>query len=163
MYVPKKLQPYFVINNEKYGANIIIGGSLSCCGRQEFSIDYKGKIKSSLFGHKFLYQSEDNIILQAKCKTCGKEILIFNSDTDGYDSCEHKTQEFFYEKLDSLSCPNCKGMYFSLDVSFEYQSKEELEKEGIKEYENAFSWIWCTIICESCGGKLKKFIDIETA
>ena len=163
MYVPKRLQQHFLTNDERHGENIIIVGSLSCCGRREFSIDYQGKIKSSLFGHKFLYESEDGIILQAKCKTCRKEILVFNSFTDGYDNWENKIEEISYEKLDSLSCPKCNGTYFSLDISFEYLSQEELEEESIKEYENAFSWIWCTITCESCGSKLKKFIDVETA
>jgi len=162
MYFPKRLQENFEAKEEKRGANIIIKGILSCCEQPGFDIAYLGEIKTGLFGHKSLL-SDDDIVLSAECKICGKEIQVFNSYTDGYDNCIDIPVSPPPYKSKTFSCAKCGANHFSAEVTFEYAPKEELEACGIQDCGNAFSWIWVTIVCESCKKAYKKIIDFETA
>lgn len=46
MYVPQKLQEYFVQQKETFGSNIIVRGQLSCCGSYCFSVSYFGQMET---------------------------------------------------------------------------------------------------------------------
>jgi hypothetical protein len=163
MYVPKKLQETFELIQEKHGTNIIVQGVVSCCSQHDFTISYLGELKTNWLGHKSIFPENDTIVLMAKCKTCGKEIQVFNSYTDGYDNCVNNSLPPSLSGLANFSCPKCLKDYFSIELSFEYQSKEELEEDGVQEYENAFSWIWVSLICSSCKRTFKNLVDMETS
>ena len=167
MYIPKKLQQNFELSKEKLVVgNIIVNGSLSCCGQSDFAIHYLGELVYSLLGRKIINVENEALVFIATCKICGKKIQVFNSYTDGYDgciNCENGYHEPPLPELTSFLCPKCLKNVFSIEITFEYQSKEELEEDGVQEYENAFSWIWISLTCSSCKRKLKSLIDMETA
>lgn len=163
MYIPKRLQPYFEVTSEKYGTNIIVDGILTCCGSHEFDISFYGDLKQNWLGNKTLHANDNGLILNAKCKKCGKDIQVFNSFIDGYDPCSEKVQSSPKVKTNHIVCSKCSKDGFALSMTFEYQTQEELHEEGIDDYENAFSWIWVTIKCNTCGLKFKNFVDYETS
>lgn len=164
MYVPKQLQENFELIDEKQGTNIIVKGVLSCCGQHEFTIAYLGELTSFWFGRKYINSKNDEtVVLIATCKTCGKEIQVFNGYTDGYDNCVDNSLSPPWAGLTNFSCLKCSKDYFSIKLVFEYQSKEENEENGIQKYENAFSWVWISLTCLSCKRTFKNLIDMETA
>ena len=163
MYIPQKLQEYFILQKETFGSNIIVRGQLSCCGSHRFAISYFGKMETGLFCRKTIYPQEDILALNAKCQLCRREIHVFNSITDGYDGyASIDTFSHLYE-LNELFCPKCTKAEFSISLSFEYQSEEELLEDGVQDYRNAFSWIWISPTCLSCGKTYKNLVDMETA
>jgi len=164
MYVPKKLQENFKLIEENHGDNILVMGAISCCGSRDFIISYFGDLEKTLFGHKYIIGEYNHVGLLAKCKNCGKEISLFNGFTDGYDNCALGLHDVLpLLNYNDFMCDKCKRNYFSIEICFEYQSREELEEIGIQEYENAFSWIWISVVCSSCKKKYEDLIDIETA
>ena len=163
MYLPKRLQPYIELIDEKHGTNIIVKGILSCCDQHRFHITFSGKLTTSLVGHKYIKQEKDAVVIIANCAVCGKEIPVFNSCTDGYDNCVNHFAAPSSFGFNNFSCSKCSTDCFSIELSFEYQSKEELENDGVHEYENAFSWIWISPTCSCCKKTYRNLIDIETS
>lgn len=163
MYAPRRLQGNFVLKDEKYGTNIITKGALSCCGQYDFSVSYFGELRTDWRGNVSIFPQYDALALTAKCKVCGKEIQVFNSFTDGYDNCVNKTELQSMPAMSMFPCSRCSSDYFSIEQTFEYQSREELEEEGVQEYENAFSWIWVSLTCTTCKKLFKNLVDLETS
>jgi len=163
MYIPKRLQQNFELSKEKHGNNIIVKGRLHCCGQYDFTIHYFGELRQDFIGQNAIYPKNDTTFLIAKCSICGKEIQVFNSYTDGYENCVNGYHTYALPELIVFPCPKCSKDVFSIWVTFEYQSKEELEEDGVQEYENAFSWIWVSPICSSCKREMKNLIDVETS
>jgi len=163
MYVPHKLHKNFIIQKETNKDNIIIKGRLSCCDNYCFSVSYFGKLKTGLLCRVAIYPQEDVLALNAKCHVCNNEIHVFNSITDGYDGCFNTGSSLSLSGFNELYCPKCTKTGFSIALSFEYQSKEELIEDGIQDYGNAFSWIWISPTCLSCGKIYKNIVDMETA
>ena len=48
-------------------------------------------------------------------------------------------------------------------IKYEYPDIQELQELGIKDTDNAFTWIWITLECNKCGTRYKNFVDFETA
>jgi WD40 repeat protein len=166
MYVPTKLQPYFELDKEKLVAgNIIVKGTLSCCGQYDFNIQYFGELELVWIGRSVIFTKDGTVILTASCNNCGREIQVFNSDTDGYDGSTNSVNRCnkSLPELSDFLCPTCSNALFSIEITFEYQSKDELEEDGVQEYENAFSSVWISLNCSSCKRKAKNIIDMETA
>ena len=163
MLVPKRLQKNFELTQEKPGDYITVKGVLSCCNQNHFSISYLGELKTTFLGHKYIVP-ESGAVLWAKCKTCGKEIMVFNGKTDGYDYSvsENADLSLTLSGHAAFSCSKCSNDFFSVCLEFQYLDKEEYIKEGIHEYENAFLWIWLTLTCSSCKKTFKNFFDMET-
>lgn len=168
MYVPKKLQRNFELIKEEQGDNIIVTGVLSCCGQHDFTISYVGELRTGWFGRKDIFSKEYNtIILIAKCNVCGKEIEVFNSLTDGFDGVTGLDDYVdVHSALSSLefnafNCTKCSASNFLINISFEYP--DDIEDDGIEEYEDAFTWIWISPTCTSCKKTYKSLIDMETA
>jgi len=169
MYVPKKLQENFKLIKEEPGTNIIVKGVLSCCGQHDFTILYVGELETNWFGRKDIFpKGENTIVLAAKCNVCGNEIEVFNSLTDGYDGVTGGHDDYIdiHSAISSLefntfNCTKCSASNFLINISFEYP--DDLENDGIQEYENAFSSIWISPTCTSCKKTYKNLIDMETA
>lgn len=69
----------------------MIEGLLTCCNEHKFEVLVVGKIKHSMFSHTYLVPENDTIILEVRCKKCGKIISIFDSNYDGYEHCKKNT------------------------------------------------------------------------
>ena len=86
--IPKKIQPYFeIINQIKDGDNDIIEGVLTCCKSHDFEVLVAGEIKRSAFSKMHLFSENDKTAIEVRCRKCGQIILVFDSDSDGYDKC----------------------------------------------------------------------------
>ncbi|HML68255.1 MAG TPA: hypothetical protein PKA81_07635 [Clostridia bacterium] len=163
MYVPKPLQPNFVISSEKSQPNILVSGHIECCNQSGFEILYHGESKNSWIGHVVLNPVDDTVAVWARCPICGKLIPIFNSLTNGYDRCVEGENEKKTLHKEQFRCIKCQREIFQVAITFEYPQKEELLSDGISDYENGFSWIWVSLTCASCNRKYRNIIDLETA
>jgi hypothetical protein len=163
MYLPKKLQQNFEFIAEKQDTNIIVKGILSCCAQHRFFINFSGKLKTNFVGQKTIDSENADIVLIAKCVVCDKELQVFDSRTDGYDNCVNHSHLSSLPILNNFLCSKCSSDSFSIKLSFEYQSKEELISDGVQEYERAFSWIWISPTCSCCKKAFKNLINTETS
>ena len=161
MYVPRRLQENFNISEERYGSNVLVKGVLYCCDQHNFNLKYVGRVESGVINRKVIHPDDGTVVLDAACIICGRVIQVFNSNTDGYDGSVGTYKTLSTPAQNDFTCSKCSTRAFSVDVTFEYQTKEELEEEGVLDYENAFSWIWITVTCMSCGRKHKNLIDME--
>lgn len=162
MYIPKKLQHHFEPVAERHCDNILVKGRLICCNTSDFTVTYSGRLKKNLIGRKAIFMEDAAVVLVAKCRVCAGEIEVFNSSTDGYDACEGNVALAPLLELTGFACAKCSSYGFSVNMVFEYQSREELFEAGVEEYENAFSWIWISLECNACKKKYKNLIDLET-
>ena len=158
--IPKYLESNFkIINKKTDGYNNIMEGVLICCDSQEFEVIYNGNIKKNFFSKAYLF-SENRIILEAKCKKCGKIIHIFDNYIDGYDQIKNKTNVQL--PLTFFNCGKCSNNNYSLTIKYEYPMVQELKELKLKNIDNAFTWIWVSIKCNNCHTKYKNFINYET-
>ena len=164
--IPKKIQPYFEIPTKtKKSGNNIIQGRLTCCNAHEFEVLAVGNIKYSLFSKMCLYPENDKIVLEVRCKKCGKVISVFNSSFDGYGQSGKKPQNICASTR-CIDCIKCRNNSFSVVVKYEYlddSEQQELRELGISDIDNTFTWIWITLKCKKCGTRYKNFVDWETA
>ncbi len=160
--IPEKIQPYFrTILQKKDGDNTLIGGILTCCNSNNFEVYVVGKIKYSVFNKIYLLPEDDKIVLEVRCKKCGKVISLFDSSCDGFEQCGKK--QYTHTATKPLVCRRCQENDFSLGVKYEYPNIKELENIGMTETDNAFTWVWITLECNKCGMKYSNFVDCETA
>lgn len=160
--IPKKIQPYFeIINQIKDGDNDIIEGVLTCCKSHDFEVFVAGEIKRSAFSKMHLFSENDKTAIEVRCRKCGQIILVFDSDSDGYDKCEEK--QHTHIQMKPVKCKKCQNGGFSVGIKYEYPDAHELKKLEIPETDNAFTWIWITLECNECGSKYKNFVDCEMA
>ena len=164
--IPKKIQPYFeILTKTKKSSNNIIQGRLRCCNAHEFEVLAVGNIKYSLFSKMCLYPENDKIVLEVRCKKCGKVISVFNSSFDGYGQAGKKPQNIC-ASTQCVDCIKCRNNSFSVAVKYEYlddPEQQELRELGISDIDNTFTWIWITLKCNKCGTRYKNFVDWETA
>ena len=160
--IPKLIQPYFKITHQtKDRDNSITEGVLTCCNANDFEILVVGKIKHDIFSKMFLYPKEDRIVLEVRCKKCGKIISVFNSSFDGYGQYRKKKKNI-YVSTQPIDCLKCRSGIFSVAIKYEYPDIQELQELEISDTDNAFTWIWITLECNKCGTKYKNFVDCET-
>ena len=161
MFVPRRLQKNFEVSEEGHGANVLVKGALRCCNQHNFNLKYVGRVESGVINRSVIHPDDGTVVLDAACIICGRVTQVFNSNTDGYDSSVSSVETLSVPAQNVFPCSKCSTLAFTIDITFEYQTKEELEKEGVLDYENAFSWIWITVTCMSCGRKHKNLIDME--
>ena len=159
-WFPKKIQPYFETAKEKKMEDgMLIDGQLTCCAAHDFAVLAEGEVRRGPFSGMSLFPDGDRVVLTARCPRCGREIPVFDSDCDGYDSLE--SPRSIPAALQPIACPKCKKNRFSVCIRYEYSDIEEIGEVADKE--NAFSWIRITLRCSRCGKRYRNFIDEETA
>lgn len=159
--IPRKIQPYFNTTlQKKDGENSLIEGLITCCNDHAFEVFVVGEIKRSMFSNTYLVPEDDTIILEVRCKKCGKIISVFDSNCDGYEHCGKNQHTQIIAK--PINCKKCRNDSFSMSIKYEYPDVQELEDLGITEIDNAFTWIWVTLECNKCGTRYKDFINCET-
>ena len=83
--VPKRVSPYF---DKMEVDNTLVKGRIVCCDSQDFDVYIFGELQKCFFVLCMCLNGA-KIALRANCNKCGNEILIFNSECDGYDrECE---------------------------------------------------------------------------
>ena len=135
--------------------------SLSCCNDDSFEIYFYGELIKSIFNkyHLFPKDSDERLIVFAKCHNCQSEINIFNNLEDGYDNYyephKNKSKKLNFKKFD---CPKCSNNNFNVKIILEYS-----EEDYSKIIDEKFSWIWVSLKCSECGKEYKNIIDVETS
>ncbi len=108
--------------------------------------------------------------IYAKCKHCGKEILLFDDRYYGYDGvCTHHDQPNTPYRTDGkikTKKPHCEGAGYKIYVTIDSTGKEDLfeDTDGVITEENwkdAFEWIKIDLECAKCGKK-KNVLNLET-
>lgn len=160
--VPIKIQPHFNITYQKNnGKNTLVTGHLTCCNAHDFEIYVSGQVKHGILSKMYLSPENDRLSIETRCKICGKVIPIFDSSCDGYEQCgNRKTAQ---AETRHIVCRKCQNDSFSVNIKYEYSDINELNNLAIPETDNAFTWIWVTLKCNTCRSEYKHFIDHETA
>ena len=109
--------------------------------------------------------------IYAKCKHCGKEILLFDDRYYGYDAmCMRYEQPNKPYRTDSklkMKKPHCESAGYKIYVTIDSTGKEDLlegaDPEFIndKNWKDAFEWIKIDLECAKCGKK-KNALNLET-
>ena len=160
--IPKKIQPYFkMIHQINDNDNSIIEGMLTCCNAHDFDVFVVGEVRHGMFSKICLFPENGKILIEVRCRKCGKVIQVFDSSCDGYEKC-WKAQ-YTHAQAKPIDCRKCQNGGFSVRIKYEYPAIQELAELGIAEMDNAFTWIWITIECNNCKTKYKNFVDCETA
>jgi len=159
--IPNKIQSFFCTTLQKKDGNYgLIEGTLTCCNAHDFEVFVVGEIKHSAFSKMCLFPENDKIVLEVRCKKCGKVISVFDSSCDGYEQCGKSQPAHIPTK--PICCKKCRDNRFSVGIKYEYPDIQELEELEIPEIDNAFTWIWSTLECNKCGTRYKNFLDYET-
>lgn len=160
MLIPKSLSPNFRwVQPQNSNRENTTAGELICCGKQRFALEYEGEIKYSLWGTGHLSSPNGQVTLTARCKECGRKILVFDSAAMGYDR-EKETVK--HGCGNPMKCRKCGENDFFVSIRLEYPDDSELQELDIPEPDNAFTWIRATLKCNTCGKKYDGFLDYET-
>lgn len=166
--VPQKIHPYIsktIENSGKY--DLIVEGILDCCNQNDFILKVIGKAYGKLIPK--LYPDGEIIKLVATCAECQKEIMIFDSECDGYDRqikdnyCTGSENEGIQDKrYNKYCCPKCGSEFHSVTIKYDYPDASDLSTLDLKDPTNAYTWITVSLTCSKCGKKSRAFIDAET-
>lgn len=160
--IPQKIVHCFESITQTFdGENVLTEGAVTCCNSHEFEVMVVGKVKSGLFSGVQLEPENDEMVLELCCKNCGKIFSGFDSTRDGYEHCGEESSAKI--KPRRFDCKKCSDSNFAVSIKYEYPDSKELDDLGITEKDNAFTWIWVTLVCNTCGAKYSDFIDYETA
>lgn len=159
--IPKKIQSNFRTTlQKKDGNHFLTEGILTCCNSHDFEVFVVGEIKHRTFSKMFLSSENDKLVLEVRCKKCGKVISVFDSSCDGYEQCG--TSQSSHIPTKPIYCQKCQDNSFSVGIQYEYPDIQELEELEIPEIDNAFTWIWGTLECNKCGARYRNFLNYET-
>ena len=118
--------------------NVAIAGKLMCdCGCNHFSISHTGKQTKGILAPYIIRQNKQ-LVLQTKCRSCGKTIEVFNSKLDGTRA---KPQTGTYE-LTTFVLPRSNIAEFEVVVKYNY-FPEKIKENGLysNNFENCFIYI----------------------
>lgn len=149
------------------------------CGNEDLAVHYVGDLREAgLFSDEYLTQRKLRgrfaLAFMAACPVCGRQKLLFDSRTDGYDSVLGLKEEYDIEPLLAAdfipySCSKCRKETFNVDMEFEYALDEDelIEDLDVKacteeQIRNMFTWIEINVSC-SCCGRWRNLVDCETA
>lgn len=108
----------------------------------------------------YLIPDGEQIVFKAYCKKCGKDILVFDNNLDGYEQCDRNNKEK-ENILKEFECERCRRNNYSIAIRYEYPDFQDLREDGIINIDNAFSWIWISLKCNNCGVVYRNLIDFE--
>lgn len=164
MMIPNRIKQYFLLTDQRQnGENTLVSGRLQCCEQPAFSFSAVGTVQRGLLHRMSLYPSAEGLVLRAACARCGRDIPVFDAGSDGYGNSFSKAGETPFSTAESIQCIKCGGGSFSVDLRFEYPDERELSDLGCTDPGNAFTWMWVSLTCASCGKKYMDFVSQETA
>lgn len=162
--IPKRIRSkYQPISARESADACFTTGTLVSCGVSDFSLRAGGDVRKSVFGKMYLLPGGESVVLDAQCSRCGQMFSVFDSASDGYDACTNAPVNPAPAAEKEIRCVKCQGKHFAVRLAYEYPGRQELETLDIPETDNAFSWIWVSLACCSCGREYKNFLSFETA
>ena len=125
---------------------VAISAKLRCtCGDCFFTFSHTGKQTKGILA-PYIIRRNKQLVLQAKCRNCGKTIEVFNSALDGTRA---KPQAETYE-LTTFVLPKTKESSFEVIVKYNY-FPEKFKGNG--EYSNSFENCFVYIVKDGNEGK----------
>ena len=135
----------YLYNIEEFNG-VAISAKLRCtCGDCFFRFSHTGKQTKGILAPYIIKQNKQ-LVLQAKCRSCGKTIEVFNSKLDGTRA---KPQSETYE-LTAFVLPKSNIAEFEVVVKYNY-FPEKLKENG--EYSNNFENCFIYIVKDGNEGK----------
>ena len=139
-----RLLDYLDDINEHNG--VAISSKLRCaCGNSTFEFFHTGKQTKGILA-PYIIRKNKQLILQAKCKNCGKTIELFNS---ALDDSRAKEQAGTY-KFTAFALPKSKASEFEVVVKYNY-FPDKFKENG--EYSNSFENCFIYIVENGKEGK----------
>ena len=125
---------------------VAISSKLRCtCGNSLFEFFHTGKQTKGILA-PYIIRKNKQLILQAKCRSCGKTIEVFNSTLDGTRA---KPQTETYE-FATFTLPKSNIAEFEVVVKYNY-FPEKIKENG--EYSNNFENCFVYIVKDGNEGK----------
>ena len=129
---------------------VAIYAKLRCsCGNYSFTFSHTGKQTKGILA-PYIIRRNKQLVLQAKCRSCGKTIEIFNSALDGTRA---KAQAETYE-FATFTLPKSNVAEFEVVVKYNY-FPEKIKENG--EYSNNFEN--CLVYIANDGNEGKALIE----
>ena len=139
----------YLDNIEEFNG-VAISAKLRCtCGDCFFAFSHTGKQTKGILA-PYIIRKNKQLILQAKCRSCGKTIEVFNSALDGSRA---KEQAGTYE-FTAFALPKSKASEFEVVVKYNY-FPDKFKENG--EYSNSFEN--CLIYIVENGKECKALIE----
>ena len=126
------------LDNIKEFNGVAISAKLCCtCGDCFFTFSHTGKQTKGILAPYIIRQNKQ-LVLQAKCRSCGKTIEVFNSKLDGTRA---KPQAETCE-LTAFVLPKSNIAEFEVVVKYNY-FPEKIKENGLysNNFENCFIYI----------------------
>ena len=126
------------LDNIKEFNGVAISAKLRCsCGNYSFTFSHTGKQTKGILA-PYIIRKNKQLILQAKCRSCGKTIEIFNSALDGTRA---KAQAETYE-FATFTLPKSNVAEFEVVVKYNYfPEKIKENNEYSNNFENCFVYL----------------------
>ena len=127
----------YLYNIEEFNG-VAISAKLRCtCGDCFFRFSHTGKQTKGILAPYIIKQNKQ-LVLQAKCRNCGKTIEVFNSKLDGTRA---KPQVETYE-FTTFTLPKSNIAEFEVVVKYNY-FPEKIKENGLysNNFENCFIYI----------------------
>lgn len=160
MLIPTTFASNFQCTQQKNGSwENTTAGDLICCGKQRFALEYEGEIKYNLWGTTYLLSQNGRVALTARCKECGRNILVFDNASMGYD---RQSETAKPGCGNPMRCRRCGENNFFVSICLEYPDDQDLQDLDTPDTGNAFTWIRVTLKCNNCGNKHSKVLNYET-
>ena len=135
----------YLQNIEEFNG-VAISAKLCCsCGNYFFTFSHTGKQTKGILA-PYIIRRNNQLVLQAKCRSCGKTIEIFNSTLDGTRA---KPQAETYQLI-TFVLPKTKESAFEVIVKYNY-FPEKFKENG--EYSNGFENCFVYIVKDGNEGK----------
>ena len=145
-----KLRILEFLNNIQEYNGVSISANLCCtCGNNKFAFSHTGKQTKGILA-PYIIKKNKQLILQAKCMCCGKNIEVYNSTIDGS---KPKTIEQSIDFLPFI-IPKTSADKFEVIIKYNYWP-ENLKSNGL--YSNYFED--CFIYIVENGKETKALIE----
>jgi len=141
-------------------------------GESNSEREVTGKIRCTCGGEAFaLRESNGRQIVNAVCKACGREHLLFDQGKHGWDGFVCGADFLDREQpLQPYPCPECKKESFGIVMRISSEGEQDFAEELLshdgsfarEDWVNAFAWITVSLSCEECGHTDSEWLDLET-
>ena len=127
----------FLSNIQEYNGASISANLCCTCGNNKFVFSHTGKQTKGIFA-PYIIKKNDQLILQAKCTCCGKNIEVYNSTIDG---AKPKAQEPSIDFLPFV-IPKATANKFEVIIKYNYWPENlRSDNQYSNKFENCFIYI----------------------
>ena len=133
-----KLRISEFLSNVQENEDVAFSAELRCpCGCSEFSIQYKGKQTKGILA-PYIVRANNRLAIKAACKSCNKQVVLYDSSTDGTNADYFSLDENFIK----FTLPKSDSDFYKLVVKYNYYPENfKIDGEYSDKFENCFIYI----------------------